>query len=151
MSKFAKDIKTNDIIWAIQSGPKPQILPLIVININIRELLFTGYYDLTLRLPDGTDKYISLFDTGYRRDYNNPFFTDLIDDLKDLSYDNGRKTIIASFDKESLLNDYIEGLEKQIKNVEEIIENGKKNLIELNEKLNYIKKQNDNIQEGQFI
>ncbi len=151
MSKFAKDIKTNDIIWAIQQGPKPQILPLIVININVRKLVFTGYYDLTLRLPDGSDKYISLFDIGDRRDYNNPFFTDLIDDLKNLSYDNGRKTIIASFDRESLLNDYIEGLEKQIKNVEEIIENGKKNLIELNEKLNYIKKQYDNIQDGQFI
>lgn len=148
MSKFAKDIKINDIIWAIQPGPKPQILPFIVININVRKLLFTGYYDLTLRFPDGSDKYISLFDTGERRDYNNPFFTDLIDDLKDLSYDNGRRTIIASFDKESLLNDYIEGLEKHIKNVEEIIENGKKNLIELNEKLNYIKKQYDNIQNG---
>lgn len=151
MSKFAKDIKTNDIIWAIQPGPKPQILPLIVININVRKLIFTGYYDLTLRLPDGSDKYISLFDIGDRRDYNNPFFTDLLSTLDYSTYEELKKStinIIASFDKESLLNDYIEGLEKHIKTVEEIIENGKKNLIELNEKLNYIKKQYDNIQEG---
>ena len=43
MSKFAKDIKVNNIIWTISEGDKPQLLPLIVININVRKLLWTGY------------------------------------------------------------------------------------------------------------
>ena len=63
MSKFAKDIKVNNIIWTISGGDKPQLLPLIVININVRKLLWTGYYDLTLCLPDGSEKIISLFVT----------------------------------------------------------------------------------------
>ena len=60
MSKFAKDIKINDIIWTISEGPKPQLVPLIVTNIDIKKQLWTGYYDLTVKLPDGSDKYISL-------------------------------------------------------------------------------------------
>ena len=88
MSKFAKDIKVNNIIWTISGGDKPQLLPLIVININVRKLLWTGYYDLTLCLPDGSEKIISLFDTGEIRDYDVPFLTDLLDDLKDYSRDN---------------------------------------------------------------
>ena len=88
MSKFAKDIKVNNIIWTISGGDKPQLLPLIVININVRKLLWTGYHDLTLRLPDGSEKFISLFDTGEMRDYDVPFLTDLLDDLKYYSHCN---------------------------------------------------------------
>ena len=147
MSKFAKDIKENDILWAISEGTKPQLLPLIIININVRKLLWTGYYDLTLRLPDGSEKFISLFDTGERRDYDVPFLTDLFDDLKDYTHDDAI-TIMASFDKDKLWNQYVNGLKQSIKSVKEVIEKGKQNLIELTEKLNYIKKQHDNIQKG---
>lgn len=147
MSKFAKDIKVNNIIWTISGGDKPQLLPLIVININVRKLLWTGYHDLTLRLPDGSEKFISLFDTGERRDYDVPFLTELLDDLKDYSHDNAI-TIMASFDRDKLWNKYVNGLKQSIKSVKEVIENGQQNLKELNKKLSYIEKQYDNIQEG---
>ena len=147
MSKFAKDIKVNNIIWTISGGDKPQLLPLIVININVRKLLWTGYHDLTLRLPDGSEKFISLFDTGERRDYDVPFLIDLLDDLKDYSHDNAI-TIMASFDRDKLWNKYVNGLKQSIKSVKEVIENGQQNLKELNKKLSYIEKQYDNIQEG---
>lgn len=147
MSKFAKDIKVNNIIWTISGGDKPQLLPLIIININVRKLLWTGYYDLTLRLPDGSEKFISLFDTGEIRDYDVPFLTDLLDDLKDYSRDNAI-TIMASFDRDKLWNKYVNGLKQSIKSVKEVIENGQQNLKELNKKLSYIEKQYDNIQEG---
>lgn len=147
MSKFAKDIKVNNIIWTISGGDKPQLLPLIVININVRKLLWTGYHDLTLRLPDGSEKFISLFDTGEMRDYDVPFLTDLLDDLKYYSHDN-TITIMASFDRDKLWNKYVNGLKQSIKSVKEVIENGQQNLKELNKKLNYIEKQYDNIQEG---
>ena len=39
MSKFAKDIKINDILWTISEGPKPQLVPLIVTNIDIKKQL----------------------------------------------------------------------------------------------------------------
>ena len=147
MSKFAKDIKVNNIIWIISGGDKPQLLPLIVININVRKLLWTGYYDLTLCLPDGSEKFISLFDTGEIRDYDVPFLIDLLDDLKDYSHDNAI-TIMASFDRDKLWNKYVNGLKQSIKSVKEVIENGQQNLKELNKKLSYIEKQYDNIQEG---
>ena len=147
MSKFAKDIKVNNIIWTISGGDKPQLLPLIVININVRKLLWTGYYDLTLCLPDGSEKIISLFDTGEIRDYDVPFLTDLLDDLKDYSRDN-TITIMASFDRDKLWNKYVNGLKQSIKSVKEVIENGQQNLKELNKKLSYIEKQYDNIQKG---
>lgn len=147
MSKFAKDIKVNNIIWTISGGDKPQLLPLIVININVRKLLWTGYHDLTLRLPDGSEKFISLFDTGEIRDYDVPFLIDLLDDLKDYSHDNAI-TIMASFDRDKLWNKYVNGLKQSIKSVKEVIENGQQNLKELNKKLSYIEKQYDNIQEG---
>ena len=147
MSKFAKDIKVNNIIWTISGGDKPQLLPLIVININVRKLLWTGYYDLTLCLPDGSEKFISLFDTGEIRDYDVPFLIDLLDDLKDYSHDNAI-TIMASFDRDKLWNKYVNGLKQSIKSVKKVIENGQQNLKELNKKLSYIEKQYDNIQEG---
>ena len=147
MSKFAKDIKVNNIIWTSSGGDKPQLLPLIVMNINVRKLLWTGYYDLTLCLPDGSEKFISLFDTGEIRDYDVPFLTDLLDDLKDYSHDNVI-TIMASFDRDKLWNKYVNGLKQSIKSVKEVIENGQQNLKELNKKLSYIEKQYDNIQEG---
>ena len=147
MSKFAKDIKVNNIIWTISGGDKPQLLPLIVININVRKLLWTGYHDLTLRLPDGSEKFISLFDTGEIRDYDVPFLIDLLDDLKNYSHDNAI-TIMASFDRDKLWNKYVNGLKQSIKSVKEVIENGQQNLKELNKKLSYIEKQYDNIQEG---
>lgn len=144
MSKFAKDIKVNNIIWTISGGHKPQLLPLIVININVRKLLWTGYHDLTLRLPDGSEKFISLFDTGESRDYDVPFLTELLDDLKNYSHDN-TITIMASFDRDKLWNKYVNGLKQSIKSVKEVIENGQQNLKELNKKLSYIEKQYDNI------
>lgn len=146
MSKFAKDIKVNDILWTISEGIKPQLIPLIVTNINIKKRLWTGNYDLTVKVPDGSDKYISLFDTGERRDYDIPWLTDLLSTLDYTSYEelkNLETTIMACFDKDALWNHYVKGLEQSIKSVEEVIEKGKKNLIELNEKLNYIKKQSD--------
>lgn len=142
MSKFAKDITENDIIWTIAEGDKPQLLPLIVININIRKLLWTGYYDLTVRMPDGSERFITLFDTGERRDYDVPFLTDLLDDLKDYAHDNAI-TIMTCFDKDKLWYHYVDGLKQSIKSVEEVIEKGKQNLEELTKKLNYIKKQRD--------
>ena len=147
MSKFAKDIKVNNIIWTISEGDKPQLLPLIVINIDVRKLLWTGYYDLTLCLPDGSEKFISLFDTGERRDYDVPFLTDLLNDLKDYAHDNAI-TIMASFDKDKLWNQYVNGLKQSIESVKEVIEKSQQNLKELDKKLNYIEKQYDNIQEG---
>jgi hypothetical protein len=151
MSKFAKDIKVNDIIWTISEGDKPQLLPMIVVDIKIKKYPWTGYYNLTVKLPDGSDKYLSLFDTGERRDYDIPLLTDLLSTLDYSNYEELIKseiTIMVCFDKDALWNHYVNGLEKSIKYVEEIIERGKKNLIELNEKLNYIKKQYDNIQGG---
>ena len=151
MSKFAKDIKVNDILWTISEGDKPQLLPLIVTNIDIKKMLWTGYYNLTVKLPDGSDKFISLFDTGERRDYDIPLLTDLLSTLDYSNYEELIKsevTIMACFDKNILWKHYVDGLEKNIKSVEEVIEKGKQNLKELNEKLKYIQKQYDSIQEG---
>ena len=150
MSKFAKDIKVNDILWIISEGDKPQLLPLIIINIDIKKFLWTEYYNLTVRLPNGSDKYISLFDTGERRDYDTPILTDLLPTLKydwDDEIIKDRITIMCCFDKDKLWKNYIDGLENSIKSVKEVIEKGKQNLKNLNEKLKYIKKQHDCIQE----
>lgn len=146
MSKFAKDIKVNDILWIISAGDKPQLLPLIVINIDIKKMLWTGYYNLTVKLPHASDKFISLFDTGERRDYNVPLLTDLLSTLDYSNYEelkNSEITIMACFDKDILWKHYVKGLESSIKTVEEVIEKGKQNLKELNEKLKYIQKQYD--------
>ena len=151
MSKFAKDIKVNDILWTISEGDKPQLFPLIVTNIDIKKMLWTGYYNLTVKLPDGSDKFISLFDTGERRDYDIPLLTDLLSTLDYSNYEESIKseiTIMASFDKSKLWHQYVNGLKQSIKSVEEVIEKGRDNLYELYEKLNYISKQYDSIQEG---
>ena len=154
MSKFAKDIKVNDILWTISKGDKPQLLPLIITNIDIKKLIWTGYYNLTVKLPDGSHKFISLFDTGERRDYNIPLLTDLLSTLDYSNYEELIKseiTIMACFDKNALWKHYVNGLESNIKSIEEVIEKGKQNLNELNKKLKYIKKQHYNIQEWQFV
>ena len=151
MSKFAKDIKVNDILWTISEGEKPQLLPLIVTNIDIKKMLWTGYYNLTLKLPDGSDRFVSLFDTGERRDYNVPMLTDLLPTLEYDWDDEIKKetiTIMACFDKDVLWKHYVEGLENSMKTVEDVMEKCKQNLVDLNERLKYIKKQHDNIQEG---
>ena len=151
MNKFAKDIKVNDILWTISEGDKPQLLPLIVINIDIKKMLWTGYYNLTVKLPDGSDRFVSLFDTGERRDYNVPMLTDLLPTLEYDWDDEIKKetiTIMACFDKDVLWKHYVEGLENSMKTVEDVMEKCKQNLDELNKKLKYIKKQHDNIQEG---
>ena len=151
MSKFAKDIKVNDILWTISEGDKPQLLPLIVTNIDIKKMLWTGYYNLTVKLPDGSDKFISLFDTGERRDYDIPLLTDLLSTLDYSNYEelkNSEITIMACFDKDVLWKHYVDGLESSMNSIEEVIERGKQNLEELNKKLKYIKKQHDSIQEG---
>ena len=151
MIKHAKDIKVNDIIWVINEGDKPQLLPLIVTNIDIKKMLWTRYYNLTVKLPDGSDKYISLFDTGDLRDYNVSILTDLIASFNYNNYDELNESsinIMMCFDKDSLWKQYVDGLEKSIKSVEEVIEHGKQNLKVLNKKLKYIKKQHDNIQKG---
>lgn len=151
MSKFAKDIKVNDIIWTISEGDKPQLIPLIVTNVDIKKMLWAAHYNLTVKLPDGSDKFISLFDTGKRRDYNIPLLTDLLSSLDYSNYEevqNKDITIIACFDRDILWKHYVDGLESSIKTVEEVIERGKQNLNELNKKLKYIKKQHGSIQEG---
>ena len=151
MSKFAKDIKVNDILWTISEGEKPQLLPLIVTNIDIKKMLWTGYYNLTLKLPDGSDRFVSLFDTGERRDYNVPMLTDLLPTLEYDWDDEIKKetiTIMGCFDKDVLWKHYVEGLENSMKTVEDVMEKCKQNLVDLNERLKYIKKQHDNIQEG---
>ena len=151
MSKFAKDIKVNDILWTISEGDKPQLFPLIVTNIDIKKMLWTGYYNLTVKLPDGSDKFISLFDTGERRDYDIPLLTDLLSTLDYSNYEelkNSEITIMACFDKDVLWKHYVDGLESSMNSIEEVIERGKQNLEELNKKLKYIKKQHDSIQEG---
>lgn len=151
MSKFAKDIKVNDILWTISEGYKPQLLPLIVTNIDIKKILWTGHYNLTVKLPDGSDKFISLFDTGERRDYNVPLLIDLLSTLDYSNYEelkNSEITIMICFDKDVLWKHYVDGLESSMKSIEEVIERGKQNLEELNKKLKYIKKQHDSIQEG---
>ena len=151
MKKFAKDIKVNDILWTISEGEKPQLLPLIVTNIDIKKMLWTGYYNLTLKLPDGSDKFISLFDTGKRRDYSVPMLTDLLPTLEYDWDDEIKKetiTIMVCFNKKVLWKHYVEGLENSMKTVEDVMEKCKQNLADLNERLKYIKKQHDNIQEG---
>ena len=149
MSKFAEDIKVNDILWTISAGDKPQLLPLIVIDIKEKKMLWTGYYNLKLRMPDGSDMYASLFDTGKRQDYDIPFMKTLVQTLEyDWDDEVHDITIMACFDKDALWKHYVKGLESSIKTVEEVIEKGKQNLKELNEKLKYIQKQYDSIQEG---
>lgn len=151
MSKFAKDIKVNDILWTISEGDQPQLLPLIVTNIDIKKMLWGGHYNLTVKLPDGLDKFISLFDTGEKQDYNIPLLTDLLSTLDYSNYEelkNSEITIMACFDKDKLWNQYVNGLKQNINAVKEVIERGKQNLEELNKKLKYIKKQHDSIQEG---
>ena len=151
MSKFAEDIKVNDILWTIGAGDKPQLLPLIVTNIEEKKMLWTGYYNLKLRMPDGSDMYASLFDTGKRQDYDIPFMKTLVQTLEYDWDDEIKKetiTIMACFNKDALWKHYVNGLKDNIKYVEEVIEKGKQNLKELNEKLKYIQKQYDSIQEG---
>ena len=151
MSKFAKDIKVNNILWTISEGDKPQLLPLIITNIDIKKMLWTGYYNLTVKLPDGSDRFISLFDTGERRDYNVPLLSDLLSTLDYSNYEelkNSEITIMACFDKDVLWKHYVDGLESSMKSVEDVMEKCKQHLEELNKKLKYIKKQHDNIQEG---
>ena len=143
MNKLIKDIKVNDILWLIAEGDRPQLLPLIIINIELKKLILTECYNLTVRFPDGSDKYISLFN-DMKRDYDNPLLTDLLPTLKYDWDDEISNDIIKGmicFDKDNLWKHYVNELENNIKYVEEVIERGKQNLKYLNEKLQYIKKQ----------
>lgn len=148
--KYAEDIKVNDILWVIDNSDLPQITPLVVTNIKVRKLLWTGYYDLTLLFPNGTKRMMSLFDTGKRRDYDLPWLAD----IKEVNLDSDvtpdlqkTNTIMACFDKKVLYTKYITGLKNSIKSVEEVIQRGRDNLFELTSKLDYFIKQIDIIKD----
>jgi hypothetical protein len=100
-------------------------------------------------MPDGSNMYLSLTDVGKNQDYDIPFMKDLWDSLK-YNYESqqDRITIMGCFNKDKLWKHYINGLENSMKSIKEVIERGEQNLKELNNKLEYIKKQYDNIQEG---
>lgn len=148
--KYAEDIKINDILWVIDNSDLPQITPLVVTNIKVRKLLWTGYYDLTLLFPNGNKQMMSLFDTGKRRDYDIPWLADIgelnldYDVILDLHKTN---TIMSCFDKKALYTKYITGLKNSIKTIEEVIQRGRDNLFELTSKLNYFNKQIDIIKD----
>ena len=148
MSKFAKDIKVNDILWAIRAGEKPQLFPLIIIDINIKKTIWITYYNLTIKMPDGLNMYLSLTDVGKNQDYDIPFMKDLWYSLNNHDSQQNRITIMGCFNKDKLWKHYIDGLENSMKSIKEVIEKGEQNLKELNNKLEYIKKQYDSIQEG---
>ena len=63
--------------------------------------------------------------------------------IEDRNYNPDRPRI-----KDILWKHYVEGLENSMKTVEDVMKKCKQNLTELTEKLKYIKKQHDNIQEG---
>jgi len=148
MSKFIEDIKVNDIIWTINKIQKPQLLPLIITKINKKTILWSEYYHITIKMPNGENKYISILNTGTDRDFDKPMLIDL---LPTLEYDYDEEIIndiistVICFDKNVLWKYYAEILENEIKDTENQIIKSKQKLQELIDQLKYFKKQHDNI------
>lgn len=133
--KYIEDIKVNDILWVIDNSLHPCLIALPIINIDVKKYPWTSYHNLLLKFPDGSEKWISLFNNGYKQDYDKPFLSSILENLND--YENN-DTYLVCFDRINLYNEYVSGLKSSIKNVEKVIENGNKNLIDLNSKLDYI-------------
>lgn len=144
--KHLSDIKIGDILWVIDDSLHPRLIALPIIEIDIKKYPWTSYHNLLLKFPDGSEKWISLFNNGYKRDYDLPFLSSILENLNDYEHDN---TYLVCFDKINLYNKYISGLQLSIKSVEEVLDNGKKNLIDLNSKLNYIQSQIKLIEENE--
>lgn len=149
MSKFLEDIKVNDIIWAINKVQKPQLLPLIITKINKKTIIWSEYYYITVKMPNGKNKYISILNiVGTNRDFDKPTLIDL---LPTLEYDYDEEIVndiistIVCFDKNVLWKYYTEILEDRIKDTENQIKKSKQKLQELIDQLKYFKKQHDNI------
>ena len=140
--KHVKDINEGDIFWIIDSSIEPKLIPLKVINIEVKEYPWTKYYYVLFEFPDKTKKEASFFWNGNERDYDIPFLQNLYTErnnyLEDSSY-------MMCHDKEVLLKKYIDGLKSSIKTVKDVINKGKNNLFELYFKLNYIIKEYKNI------
>ena len=142
--KTVKDIKKGDILWSINDSLYPKLIALPIIDVKIRKHLWTTDYEVLVKMPDGKELWCNFFDNGCERDYDIPFLTSLSPQIWDFE---NELHILAGFEKKKLYEHYIDGLNRSIKSVEEVIENGKKNLIDLKTKLNYINKQKDIINE----
>lgn len=134
-------LKKNDIIYAINSGSHPIVINLFIDTVICDEKMFSKTYNIKVLLPDGSYKFIE-FNKTLKSDNlieNKAYIKTLNKSIINLGDD--AKTYIIGFDRDIVINNYINSIKKHIELVEETIKRGKTNLIELNEKLNFIKKQ----------
>lgn len=154
MSKFVEDIKINDIMWTINKIQKPQLLPLIITKINRKTISLSEYYYITVKMPNGKYKYISLLNAGPNRDFDKPVLIDLLPTLK-YDYDeeiiNDIISTVVCFDKNVLGNYYTEILEDKIKDTEDQINKSKQKLQEFIDQLKYFKNQYDYLENRKHI
>ena len=138
--KYINEIVKGDILWIIDDSIQPKLIALPIIDVQIKKYPWTADYHILLKFPDGKELWVNLFDNGSNRDYDIPFLTSMSKEINNIE---NELHVIASFDKKALWKQYISGLKKSIETVEDVIEKGKLNLIDLNTKLNYINKQKD--------
>lgn len=134
-------LKKNDIIYAINSGSHPIVINLFIDTVICDEKIFSKTYNIKVLLPDGSYKFIE-FNKTLKSDNlieNKAYIKTLNNSIINLGDDS--KTYIIGFDRDIVINNYINSIKKHIELVEETIKRGKTNLIELNEKLNFIQKQ----------
>ncbi len=134
-------LKKNDIIYAINSGSHPIVINLFIDTVICDEKIFSKTYNIKVLLPDGSYKFIE-FNKTLKSDNlieNKAYIKTLNNSIINLGDDS--KTYIIGFDRDIVINNYINNIKKHIELVEETIKRGKTNLIELNEKLNFIQKQ----------
>lgn len=134
-------LKQGDTMYAINSGSKPIVYKMIIDSVISDEHIFTTTYNIKVMMPDNSYKFIefhkpskdnSLIENkAYIKSLNNSIISE---------YDKDN-TFIVGFDKNTVINNYINDINKHILLIEETINRGKNNLVELNEKLNYIQKQ----------
>ena len=124
--KLLEDIKVGDTLWIIDSSEMPVMIALPVINIIDEKIK----KKIVFMAPTGNVVEIVHLISKLIRDFDEPFFNKfkgIIDDTE--------KPYLCSYDKKKLLNVYIDNLKESIKTTETVIEEGKRSLILLKEKL----------------
>lgn len=134
-------LKHGDLIYAINAGIKPNIYEMVIDDITCDEHVFSITYNIKVKIQNDTYKFIE-FNIPMKSNSlieNKAYIKSLNDSI--ISEYKKENSFIIGFNKDIVINNYINDIKKHIELIEETINRGKLNLIELNEKLNYIQNQ----------
>ena len=138
---YLSKLQKGDIMYGIDSGSKPVVYTMIIDNIVRDDHFFTVTYNIKVLMPDKSYKFIEFHKSSKENSLieNKAYIKSLNKSI--ISEYNADNLFIVGFDKNVVINSYINNIKNHIRLLTETINRGKDNLIELNEKLNYIQKQ----------